>query len=275
MSRDNQFNFTHSRQLPGVTVLDAVMSDFSYEKHAHEEIAVGVTLEGRQDFSCGGVGYRSMPGNVILFNPGDVHDGHPGDGSTLRYTMLYIRPERIVELARDAERHGDASLRVPVTVCRDRALGSHVLALSRLMTSQCGSVLEQEMRLYEIARILFRKSGAPGPADWPHKKEARMVQARDYIHANLERDISIEELSAVANLSKYHFIRMFHGHFGSTPHQYVLNCRINRAKAVLSEGTSPTQTAQLLGFSDVSHLNRRFKRAYGVTPKQYQVQLLR
>ncbi|GAK84756.1 transcriptional regulator AraC family [Vibrio ponticus] len=99
-----------------------------------------------------------------------------------------------------------------------------------------------------------------------------MYRAKEFIHANLARDISIDDVANAATVSKYHFIRLFRSQFGITPHQYVLNCRINLARRYLEQGWSTTHSAQAAGFADISHLNRRFKRVYGMTPKQYQLQ---
>ena len=104
-------------------------------------------------------------------------------------------------------------------------------------------------------------------------KDAMLWRVRDYIHDNIEDDISIDDLSRVANISKYHLIRMFRSQFGMTPHKYILNHRINRVREALRQGNSPTRVAYEFGFYDASHMNRHFKRAYGVTPKQYQSQL--
>lgn len=80
-------------------------------------------------------------------------------------------------------------------------------------------------------------------------------------------------MAQAAAMSKYHFIRLFHRQFGITPHQYVLNCRINAARKYLETGLPSSHVAQLSGFADNSHLNRHFKRTFGMTPKQYQLQL--
>nr|WP_275138692.1 AraC family transcriptional regulator [Vibrio furnissii] len=74
-------------------------------------------------------------------------------------------------------------------------------------------------------------------------------------------------------MSKFHFIRLFNEQFGMTPHQFVLNCRVNRAKQALEVGDKASDVAIDLGFADVSHLNRKFKRVFGITPHQYQRQL--
>ncbi|WP_330872746.1 MULTISPECIES: AraC family ligand binding domain-containing protein [unclassified Photobacterium] len=88
MKPDNSFQFITSPHLAGVTLLHATMSDFSYDKHAHEEYAIGVTLKGRQDFFCQRAFHRSPPGGVLIFNPEDVHDGCSGDTQELEYRML-------------------------------------------------------------------------------------------------------------------------------------------------------------------------------------------
>ncbi|MBF2077102.1 MAG: helix-turn-helix transcriptional regulator [Synechococcales cyanobacterium T60_A2020_003] len=55
-----------------------------------------------------------------------------------------------------------------------------------------------------------------------------------------------------------------------SPHQYVVHCRINRAKALLTEGQMAiAEVAYAVGFANQSHLNRHFKRALGMTPKAY------
>ncbi len=275
----NRFTFTQSDHLPGVTALQAVMRDFSYEKHEHEEFAIGVTLSGRQIFSCRGSLFTSLPGNVILFHPGLVHDGRPGDASALRYAMLYIQPDRLFPLIQCVSRETAAPSRFRETVIADARLRDLTLGLAAMVAEARGSGLDQEMQLYAIAQRLAQRQGrfqSPGTAAGAAGlKDALYSRVRDYIMDNLDRELSIDELSAVVHLSKYHFIRMFRGQFGITPHRYALNCRINRARTALEQGRPPSETAQSFGFADVSHFNRRFKQVYGITPKQYQSQLLR
>ena len=266
----NQFVFKHSRHLAKVTALNAVMRDFQYEKHAHEEFALGVTLAGRQDFICKGTKFQSPPGNIILFNPEDVHDGCPGDGTILKYVMLYIPQGHLYPLIDCLAERKRAGHRIPDTLLQDPLLRAHILSLARLISGENSSKLEEEWHLCEIAKRLAQRLGRFKAACWSRGKEPVLGEVKDYIHDNLERELSIDELSGIANMSKYHFIRLFRGQFGITPHKYLLSCRVNRARKELERGIAPSEAAQMAGFSDVSHLNRNFKRIYGTTPKRYQ-----
>ncbi|CCH49152.1 AraC family transcriptional regulator [Pseudodesulfovibrio piezophilus] len=269
---ENSFIFRHSSHLAGVTALNAVMSDFSYEKHAHQELAIGVTLSGRQDFFCRGCWFQSPPGTILLFNPEDAHDGNPGNHDALKYTMLYLHQDEIVPLFHAIGKEENASLRLPETLFRDRILRSHILSLSHLISLQSGARMEQESLLYEIVKRLTQRLGHYQPDQWSERKDTLLLRVKEYILENLEQDLSIDELCGVATMSKYHFIRLFRRQFGITPHQYVLSARINRARRALEDGGAPSTVAHMSGFTDVSHLNRRFKRIHGITPRQYQIQ---
>ena len=251
------------------------MADFSYGKHAHEELAIGVTTAGVQEFFCNGRHFRSFPGDIILFNPDDVHNGNPGGGNILKYTMLYFDPDKLSPLVGCASNDMLTKCRIPQTHFRDSALRSMLLAISQHAGEPASSALEQEHELYAVAVQMAKILGRFQPDGWINKKDAFLLTVRDYIHDNIEEDISIDELSHVANMSKYHLIRLFRSQFGLPPHQYILNHRINKAREALKNGVSATDVAHEFGFFDSSHLNRHFKRAYGVTPKQYQLQVQR
>lgn len=90
----------------------------------------------------------------------------------------------------------------------------------------------------------------------------------DYINDYLERELGLSELAAIAQLSAYHFSRAFKESIGFSPHQYVIQQRVERAKRLLLQGkTSIAEVAIACGFSHQSHLNRHFKHLIGVTPK--------
>ncbi len=89
----------------------------------------------------------------------------------------------------------------------------------------------------------------------------------EYIHENLDQQLTLAELSFIANMSSYHFARTFKQATGMAPHQYVLHTRIERAKDLLLQGKlSIAEIAMRVGFFDQSHFTRYFKRIVGVTP---------
>lgn len=93
----------------------------------------------------------------------------------------------------------------------------------------------------------------------------------DYIDAYLDLDLSLQELSSVVGMSPQYFSQLFKQTTGTTPHQYVIRCRIEKAKYLLQQGKlSIAEIATLVGFVDQSHLHRYFKRLVGVTPKTFQ-----
>jgi transcriptional regulator GlxA family with amidase domain len=95
-------------------------------------------------------------------------------------------------------------------------------------------------------------------------------RVREYIEANLEENISIQVLAGIAGLSMYHFARVFKQSEGVTPHDYLVKCRVRRAKELLSDTDLPmSEIALASGFSDQSHCARRFREHVGVTPSAY------
>lgn len=100
------------------------------------------------------------------------------------------------------------------------------------------------------------------------QRELRLVL--DYINDYLEHELSLSELAAIAQLSQYHFCRAFKQTIGVSPHQYVIQQRVERAKQVLKQGEMTIGEAAIAcGFTHQSHLHRHFKRLIGVTPKTW------
>lgn len=98
----------------------------------------------------------------------------------------------------------------------------------------------------------------------------KLQQVIDYIDQYLEQDLALAELAAIANLSPNYFSNLFKQSTGLAPHQYVIQCKIERTKKLLLQGElTITEIAHTLGFTHQSHLSRHFKRLVGVTPKAF------
>ncbi|MEL6494452.1 MAG: AraC family transcriptional regulator [Cyanobacteria bacterium J06623_7] len=91
----------------------------------------------------------------------------------------------------------------------------------------------------------------------------------DYIYHNLERKVTLAQLGNLVQLSEFHFGRLFKNTTGIAPHQFHLQCRLDKAKELLQQGIAIAQVAQKVGFSSQGHLNYHFKRKVGATPKQF------
>ena len=138
-------------------------------------------------------------------------------------------------------------------------------------TSSClyAETLINTLTLHLLEHYSTSRSSLSGctPGKLPRYK---LQQTIDYIYAYLDRDLSLKDLSDVVQMSPNYFARLFKQTTGITPHQYVIRCRIERAKELMQKGKLPlAEIATQVGFVDQSHLNRHFKRLVGVTPKTY------
>jgi AraC family transcriptional regulator len=100
--------------------------------------------------------------------------------------------------------------------------------------------------------------------------EQQVSRVIEYMHANIEREISLEELAAVANMSQSYLNRLFKQATGLSPHQYFINIRIDKAKSLIqSRSFTMAEISAALGFTDQSHMNRHFKRITGLSPREF------
>ena len=100
--------------------------------------------------------------------------------------------------------------------------------------------------------------------------EGRFLKsAVEFAHDNLAQPLSLEQMATQAHLSPFHFARQFKATTGVSPHQFLMQLRIERAQELLASGHTSTQAAFATGFYDQSHFVRVFKRATGVTPKSF------
>lgn len=98
----------------------------------------------------------------------------------------------------------------------------------------------------------------------------KLQQLKEYINEHLAQDLKLIELAALVQVSPYHFLRLFKQSMGLTPHQYILQRRIEKAKFLLQcSELSIAEIAFRVGFCDQSHLTQYFKRIVGITPKQF------
>ncbi len=200
----------------------------------------------------------------------------------VEYSVYGVNPSSYIGLAFERRffdelpietRHFRFSQHVPDYEIEDARL-RHVMGAVR-------SELEHEsplstmilQSLFTTAAALLLEPQGFGPADRPKRHFApdrRLQRVVDYIDANLGSELSIDELSAVAGMSRFYFARMFREQTGDTPRTFVMSRRIARATTLLaSTDLSIGEIALGLGFADHSHFTRAFRARLGVSPSEY------
>ncbi|SPB12731.1 AraC family transcriptional regulator [Caballeronia novacaledonica] len=124
-----------------------------------------------------------------------------------------------------------------------------------------------------LAAHLLRSYNAFEPVrahEPPSLGKAELARLSAYIEDNLDRTIGLAELAAIANVSRFHFARLFKRATGVTAIGFVEQCRVRRAQTLIAEtGIALAEIALMTGFADQSHFTRRFHRHVGCTPATY------
>jgi len=95
-------------------------------------------------------------------------------------------------------------------------------------------------------------------------------EARDFMRHAYGRPVNLPDISAHANLSPYHFLRVYKQAYGETPHEFLTRLRIERAKTLLARGShNVTEACFEVGFSSLGSFSALFAHRVGLSPSEY------
>lgn len=212
------------------------------------------------------------PGKFCLM-PKDS-ESHWQLGQTQQFMHLYFSDDYLKQLALKVFDIDPRMLQLPeLTFTNDaatEALFRHCMATSDwhsghdhlAMEQVTNTILVSMLQNMGITKLTATVKGGLSP------KVAALVC--EYMQANFYRQVYLAELAELAQLSEYHFCRMFKQSMAQTPQAYLLAIRIEQVKLrVVNSQVSMADIALQCGFANQSHMGRYFKKLVGISPRQY------
>ncbi|GBF34609.1 transcriptional regulator [Desulfocucumis palustris] len=256
--------------LDNMEILQATYVTQSFSRHTHDGFAMGVIERGALKFYYRGENIVAPHGQINLAIPGEAHNGHAASNEGWTYRMFYLEPAMLRQAASEIKgKPGDIPF-FRAGVLRDDAMAAVLRRLHILLEKPETPVIEQEsLLLWTLSQFIMRHADGFYQLRPAGREQQAVRKVREYIEDNFNEDISIKQLSAMANLSPFHLIRVFRKEVGIPPHAYLKQARIKKAKALIASGLPIARVSMETGFTDQSHLTRHFKGITGITPGQY------
>lgn len=262
-------HFWRDPDLPGVEVRYSSYNDDAFRKHTHKEYSVGLLETGQTSFELEGHMYTAVAGQLVLIGPDVVHACNPDLNIGMTYRMFYL--DKKLLRAATVEYFGkDVGLpQFSIPVVDDSELVDLWRTLHQAIIDG-SSALEKESLLVQGMVDLVVRHAEFGEAQ-DRSIDAQVVSLiKEHLASNLSEKVSLDELSRLVHVSRYHLLRVFQEAVGLPPHAYQNQLRVELGKELLSTGISISQAAAEAGFVDQSHFSRVFKQYTGATPRQYQ-----
>jgi AraC family transcriptional regulator len=230
------------------------------------QVGVSFSRHSRQEYECAGRAVRADIPAGAVFVTGDDGITWGGVAGTTEALEIYPDPALLRRAAPDVPRVENALGVRDGVVFGMAALvkRSHVVGTS--LTDIEASTLAHRL----VAHLVRTYGGGAARVAVPPVGglDRRTVdRVTEYVDANLAATVTLDGMAAVAALSPFHFARAFKATTGLAPHRFVTARRLEAAKAaILTSDVSVMRVAHAVGFSNVSHFRRVFRRELGVAP---------
>ncbi|MBW8748158.1 MAG: AraC family transcriptional regulator [Acidobacteria bacterium] len=249
--------------IPGIEAF-SLASTRQFPRHSHDQFGIGLIASGAHR-SWSGFGWvDARAGDIIMVNPGEMHDGSSPDSNSRRWQMIYFAPEVISELF-----DGDVDVKAAVLLPRIRD-SRQAIRFSRLfgaLTERCPDPGHSEECLLHTAVHAFRHHSTQ--RSWKQVLPPSIDKVKKQIDLSPQLPHSLQEMATLANTSRFQFLRAFAYATGATPHAYILQRRVRLARRLIASGKELVLVSCEAGFADQSHMTRAFVRQLGVTPSRY------
>lgn len=264
--RNIKQRFWRDKAIPHLTIRTTHENTTGYKSHSHAELSIGLILSGETCLSHQGRSRTLTPGQIILIEPNQIHACNPIEGQPRSYHMLYIDSTWCSNIL--SAHHGKT---IEQFVCQqpvitDPNIASLLSALIADLSLTSSVPLIADLNAL-LSNIVLQHCV---PADEKKPCSAVTDTVKTKLLYDLTEPPSIKTIAQQLGKPVESVIRRFKHDFGITPHSFLNNQRIEKAKYLLKCGMNIVDVAVEVGYADQSHLHRAFVHYTAATPRQYQ-----
>ncbi|PZD73847.1 Virulence regulon transcriptional activator VirF [Acaryochloris thomasi RCC1774] len=251
-------------------------SSVHYHDHRHAEIEIVLVLNAAEvhvawQTSRNQHQERQLGSNQLCIIPSQqLHSLWWED--TAEYIFIFLRPTFLQRTAHDWVQGSSIELKEQYAIAN-----SLIQSLALTMRSTLSAETLDHLYLDSLINVLvihllktYADCQLTTPAPLKTASKQGLNKVIDYIDESLDQDLRLIKLAEVANMSESSFCHQFKARMGTSPHQYVIQQRIKRAKLLLlNRDLSIVEIAYRCGFNSQSHLTIYFRQHTGMTPNAY------
>jgi AraC-like DNA-binding protein len=270
--------FEHDLELRYKYNQDACFPDF----HFHDSYEVFYSIGGGMQYLIEDNIYSLNPGDLFIINNYEIHKPLRNPNAQYERIILIINPEKIKEIAPQ-----QSALLLSCFTSRKR--GEHnkinlskkekdhfltlVQKIHNLNPHELGYETLKELYFIEFLVYLnrwYRTNYSTTSTYEQHGLNPTIKSIIDHLNDRFTSQMTLDELAEEFHMSKYYICQLFKSTTGTTINRYIVARRLARAKILLHQGYSVTETSAASGFLNYTHFIRTFKKHFGISPKQFQ-----
>lgn len=252
----------------GIQGLHAHFNKHEYERHSHDYFVLGTIDAGAPKVALDRESFIAPTGTAMMINPGQSHDGKPCDDQGYVYSMIYIEPWVIMNLAEELGAPCPGDTMFTHNIIADQDIVYLLKQLHRTLFRE-PDTLGRESALFAALTPVLQRFSSTRTMQRVHTFEPRIERVREMIHAEYWNNLTTADLAEAASLSRVRLNQLFSTAYGLPLHAYLNAVRLDAAKVLLRAGHRAAEVAVSVGLTDQSHLIRRFKGSFGITPAQF------
>lgn len=259
---------------PGYTLRHTASAQSTFEPHSHSAYVVTAILSGGMSVRIGESEMELQAGDVAFTNAGQTHQG---EARGAEFISIAVEPAVVSEFASEI---GLKSAATEIVFHSSSARDEAVMRMARQAASELAAeevghaemldALARQLVIHLLRSHLTVRKAAQIEISRAGPVDRRLRRAIEFMHDNYSGELALEEIAAAAYLSEYHFARLFKQIMGVTPHVYLANLRLERARKLLTDTPFPiSEIAAMVGYQSQSHFTKIFKSVTGLTPRLY------
>ena len=237
----------------------------SFKKHFHNEVSIGLVEKGCSKTEIYSNNYEITDRTFLIIPPAIPHRCNPYNYQQWKFRMLYINIEWFQSI------FNAKSEKIKFSYMKlNEEMYLNIVNLFDSIEKQIIIDMEDESKLLTYIAMLNQGNNICTDRDIFRNFSLKKInRVKQYLNKDYLNNIKLSDLVKIANVSKYYLIRQFNYCYGLSPHQYLMNLRINQAKKLLKSNKNFVDIALESGFYDQSHFTKCFKEYTGVTPLEY------